>query len=117
MNNPSFSHHDPVIPARQDIPEALDRKQPVVLKWLGMFSGLEWLILCASAVQILCGILLVTVSLLGLIRPVFLSGLCSFGGSVAILLGSFLLYSQLQRYRNPEQIVNEAVNRVLRDMN
>jgi hypothetical protein len=80
-------------------------------------SGYHYLVIGLALVSISAGLLLVTVSIAGIIKPIFLSGLGSMIGSVAIMLGSFVLYEEITRSKDKGKLLYEALNRVIKDHN
>jgi hypothetical protein len=70
-----------------------------------------------ALVSITAGFLLVTVSIAGLITPLFLSGLGSMIGSAAIMLGGFVLYEEVTSSKDKGKLINAALNRVIKDQN
>lgn len=100
----------------QDIDETrivvAERKRTYLLK-----GGYHYLILSLAMVSISAGFLLVTVSIAGIIKPLFLSGLGSMVGSVATILGGFVLYEEITTTKDRGKLFNEALNRVIKDQN
>jgi len=80
-------------------------------------SGHQYLIIGSAIVSVLSGLLLTVVSLVGMIQPLFISGMCSMLGCASIMLGSFVLYDQYRNRTETGRIVHDAINRVLKDSN
>jgi hypothetical protein len=80
-------------------------------------GGYHYLIIGLASVSIIAGLLLVTVSIAGIIKPMFLSGLGSMIGSAAIMLGGFVLYEELTSSKDKGKLLHEALNRVIKDHN
>ena len=80
-------------------------------------GGYHYLILGLALVSISAGLLLVTVSIAGIIKPLFLSGLGSMIGSAAIMLGGFVLYEEIVSSKDRGKLLHDALNRVIKDHN
>jgi hypothetical protein len=80
-------------------------------------SGYHYLVISLAAMSICAGLLLVTISIAGIIKPLFLSGLGSMIGSVAIMLGGFVLYEEVTSTKDKGKLLHEALNRVIKDHN
>ncbi len=80
-------------------------------------GGYHYLIIGLACVSIIAGLLLVTVSIAGIIKPMFLSGLGSMIGSAAIMLGGFVLYEEITSSKDKGKLLHEALNRVIKDHN
>ena len=80
-------------------------------------SGYHYLVMGLATVSVATGVLLVSVSIAGIIEPLFLSGLGSMLGSAAIMLGSFVLYEEVSSNKNRGKLLHDALNRVLKDHN
>jgi len=80
-------------------------------------NGHQYLIFGSAIVSVLAGLLLTVISLLGMIQPLFVSGMCSMLGCASIMLGSFVLYDQYRNRMDTGRIVHDAINRVLKDCN
>lgn len=80
-------------------------------------GGYHYLIMGLALVSICAGMFLVTLSIAGIIRPLFLSGLGSMIGSVAIMLGGFVLYEEVTRNKDRGRLLHEALNRIIKDHN
>lgn len=80
-------------------------------------GGYHYLIMGLASVSICAGLFLVTLSITGIIRPLFLSGLGSMFGSVAIMLGGFVLYEEFTSSKDRGRLLHDALNRVIKDHN
>ncbi len=80
-------------------------------------GGYHYLILGLALVSICAGLFLVTLSIAGVIRPLFLSGLGSMFGSVAIMLGGFVLYEEVTGSKDRGRLLHDALNRIIKDHN
>lgn len=80
-------------------------------------SGYHYLIISLALVSICAGLLLVTVSIAGIIKPIFLSGLGSMIGSAAMMIGSFVLYEEITSSKDNGKLLHEALKRVIKEHN
>jgi len=80
-------------------------------------SGYHYLVIGLALVAICAGLLLVTVSIAGIIKPLFLSGMGSMIGSAAIMLGGFVLYEEVTSSKDKGRLLYDALNRVIKDHN
>jgi hypothetical protein len=80
-------------------------------------SGYHYLVMSLALVSICAGLLLVTVSIAGIVKPLFLSGLGSMIGSAAIMLGGFVLYEEVTSTKERGKLLHDALNRIIKDHN
>jgi hypothetical protein len=88
------------------------RKRTYTLK-----GGYHYLVMSLALVSICAGLLLVTVSIAGIVKPLFLSGLGSMIGSAAIMLGGFVLYEEVTSTKERGKLLHDALNRIINDHN
>lgn len=80
-------------------------------------GGYHYLIMGLALVSICTGFFLVILSISGIIRPLFFSGLGSMIGSVAIMLGGFVLYEEVAGSKGRGRLLHDALNRIIKDHN
>jgi hypothetical protein len=80
-------------------------------------SGYHYLVISLALVSISAGLFMVAVSIAGIIKPLFLSGIGSMIGSVAIMLGGFVLYEEVTSSKDRGRLLHDALNRVIKDHN
>lgn len=73
--------------------------------------------LIASLCQILLGLAVVTVSILGLIEPQWVSTLMIMLASVSAIIGSYLLYITVTRKHDPNALLRNAMRRIMEHKN
>ena len=71
----------------------------------------------AATLQILTGLTLIIISILGMITPAWFSAVLSIVGSVSCMTGLFLLYSTAAKKGSFEGLVNQAIRRVISSQN
>lgn len=80
-------------------------------------KGYPALVMALASTALIGGILLTTLSIMGFIKPLVLSGFSSMLGSVLIMLGGFVLFEEIRSQNDRGKIVQEALNRILKDRN
>lgn len=88
-------------------------------RWfLSLLSNSKTLIpLISGFVQVLTGLSIVSVTILGFIQPLWLSAIFSLLGSITTMLGVFLIYHTFTSQETFESLINKAVKRVIRSQN
>lgn len=71
------------------------------------------LYLIAGAAQVILGLTVVLVSVLGLVSPLWFSTLLTMFASVATMLGAWQLYSTLSGRRGADSLIREAIRRIM----
>ena len=69
--------------------------------------------LIAGSCQVLLGLAVIAVSVLGLIQPRWLSTMLIMGGSVTTMIGFYLLYITVSKSRNDNSLLRTAMKRVM----
>ncbi len=71
----------------------------------------------SGVLQILIGLSLVTVTILGLITPVWLSAILSLAGSISSVAGIILIYHAISTRGAFESLINQSIKRVISAQN
>lgn len=71
----------------------------------------------SGIMQILVGFMLVGVSILGLVTPLWLSAVLSLAGSVSCMAGIFLVYHVVSTRGTFENLINQSIRRVISAQN
>lgn len=71
----------------------------------------------SSIIQIVTGLVLVSITILGIIQPLWLSAVLSLLGSMTAMLGVFLIYHTFSSRDSFESIINRAIRRAIRNQN
>lgn len=83
-----------------------------------VFGSVDTLIpVGAATLQILTGLTLISLSILGLITPSWFSVILSIGGSVSCMAGVFLIYHTSAKKGTFESLINQAIRRVIDSQN
>jgi high-affinity Fe2+/Pb2+ permease len=99
---------------QKELEQHLTHKRPSLIS---RTKGYPALIMGLSISALLGGIILTSLSILGLIKPLLLSGFSSMLGSVLIMLGGFVLFEELRSHKDHGKVLHEALNRILKDRN
>ena len=70
-----------------------------------------------GALLIFSGLTLVSITILGLITPLFISAFLSLLGSISTMVGLFLIYQTITSSGSFENLIHEAIQRVLNSQN
>lgn len=85
--------------------------------FLKRYTGYQYLLMVSSAIQIVTGLICVSLSVLGLITPLWLATIMSMMGSVLTMLGAYILYDTYKNAINIENLRNAAINRIIKECN
>lgn len=69
--------------------------------------------MAAGALQVLLGLTVVLISVLGLVSPPWFSTLLTMFASVVTMVGCFFLYSLLARKGDADSLIREAIRRIM----
>ncbi len=75
------------------------------------------LIFIATVLEIVLGVGVVFASIAGFLEPLWFSNFMCLIGSLASVVGVFLLYNVIQKERNAEQLIRDATRRIMNDQN
>ena len=73
--------------------------------------------LLSGAVMVLCGLTIVSITMLGLINSLWISGLISLLGCISCMLGGFLIYHTVTSQGSFDGLINQAIRRVINSQN
>ncbi len=83
---------------------------------LSIFNGNTAIVL-AGIIQIIAGLSIVGVTILGLLHPLWLSAILSLVGSVSSMFGVYLIFHAIATNGNFDTLINRSIKRVIRDQN
>jgi len=81
-----------------------------------IYSG-NMLQLTAACLLVALGAIVVSVTLLGLLQPLWLSTVLSMIGSVSVMVGIYIFYSLFSDMSTFDTLINKAIQRVIRNQN
>ena len=73
--------------------------------------------LLAGVLLIITGLVLVSITILGFITPLWISAILSLLGSISSMVGVFLIYHTVTSHRSLDSLINKAIQRVVDDQN
>lgn len=94
-----------------------ERTRSTVRRLFKSLLALNALYLAGSVVQIISGLLMVTIAMLFLVQPIWLAAIVSFLGCLATMLGVFQLYDLTKNADAAEKISRDAIERALKSQN
>jgi len=74
-------------------------------------------IIAAGIIQIIAGLSIVGVTILGLLNPLWLSAVLSLVGSISSMFGVYLIFHAFTSSGNLDTLINKSIKRVIRDQN
>lgn len=98
--------------------EAGSSKKSPLHRFQYLLSNIHTLIpLLSGILLIVSGLTLVSISILGFITPLWISGMLSLLGSVSSMIGVFLIYQTVSSKGSFDTLINKAIRRVVNDQN
>jgi len=85
-------------------------------KILSLLNG-NFALLLAGILQIIAGLSIVTVTILGLLNPLWMSAILSFVGSISSMFGVYLIFHAITTNGSFDTLINRSIKRVIRDQN
>lgn len=73
--------------------------------------------LFAAVCQVLLGMTVITVSILGFIQPLWMSTFLSMIASIVTMVGVYIIYAMLSRKLDPDLLLRNAMRRVMEAKN
>lgn len=80
-------------------------------------SGKTAIPLLAGAVQVKIGLLIVSITILGMVQPLWVSTLLSFLGSLSCMMGGFMIYNTVTCFESHKSLISRAIHRVINSQN
>lgn len=85
-------------------------------KFLSLLNG-NFALVLAGTLQIIAGLSIVAVTILGLLSPLWLSAILSFVGSISSMFGVYLIFHAIASNGSFDTLINKSIKRVIRDQN
>lgn len=73
--------------------------------------------LLAGVLLIITGLVVVSITILGFITPLWISAMLSLLGSISSMVGVFLIYQTVSSQGSFDSLINKAIRRVVDDQN
>ena len=80
-------------------------------------SGKTAIPLLAGAVQVKIGLLIVSITILGMVQPLWVSTLLSLLGSISCMMGGFMIYNTVIGFESHKSLISRAIHRVINSQN
>jgi hypothetical protein len=98
-----------------NIKDSVDNSR--VSTFIGYAHSFYTFYLIAGFCQVFLGISVVTISILGLIRPLWLSTFLSMGASITTMIGLYLVYITVSKSYDRNSLLRSAMKRVMESKN
>ena len=85
--------------------------------WSLLSNGHTLIPLASGVLQIIIGLTLVSITILGLITPLWISAVLSLLGSMSCMMGAFLMYHVISSQGTFETLINKAIRRAIKSQN
>ena len=92
-------------------------RQPVLYRLFTRVKAGNILHIFAATCQVVSGLVLVYLSILGVVQKLWLATVLSGLGSVVTMLGGYLLYDVLRNHYTIDHLVRNAINRAINSQN
>lgn len=115
MNNPNHKDEWFAPSESSNIKDSLHKSR--VSHFVNQTHSIQVFYLIASVCQIFLGLTVVTVCVLGLLEPVWLSTGLIMIASITTMIGLYLLYITVARRKNKHSLLHNAMRRVMESQN
>lgn len=87
-------------------------------KMIVLLSNIRLLIpFLSGMLQVVAGLVLISITIMGIIQPLWLSAMFSILGSITSMMGVLLLYYSFAAEHSLETLINQAIKRVINSQN
>ncbi|HET6527842.1 MAG TPA: hypothetical protein VFG39_03745 [Balneolaceae bacterium] len=107
-------HNDPFIPYSSNIADSEHNSFSVFFEQIHTINAL---CLIAGLSQILLGMSVITISILGLIQEPWLANTLTMLASISTIIGCYLVYITVSKRRDPQALLRGAMKRVIESKN
>lgn len=98
--------------------EAEKSERSAVMRFLLMISGRNlFLPLLSGVLLLMSGLILVSITILGFITPLWISAFLTLFGSISSMVGVFLIYQTVSSRNTFETLVTKAIRRAVKSQN
>lgn len=94
-----------------------NRKSKSSLHGLNRFWNSNTLQVIAGSVQIVAGMSIVGITILGLLTPLWIAAILSLLGSVSSMFGVYMIFQAVSSTGKFDTLINQSIKRVIRDQN
>lgn len=71
----------------------------------------------SGVLQVFAGLVLISITIMGIVQPLWLSAMFSILGSITSMMGILLLYYSFASEHNLETLINQAIKRIINSQN
>lgn len=93
------------------------RKSKSSLQKLNSWWNSNTLQIIAGSIQIVAGMSIVGITILGLLQPLWIAALLSMLGSVSSMFGVYMIFQAVSSSNKFDSLINQSIKRVIRDQN
>lgn len=93
------------------------KKGPLNRFWFLLSSIHTFIPLLSGVLLILSGLILVSITILGFITPLWISAMLTLLGSISSMVGGFLIYQVISTRNSFDSLINKAIRRVVDSQN
>ncbi len=97
--------------------EVSSRKPKSSLNKFNSFWNTNTLQIIAGSVQIMAGMSIVGITILGLLQPLWIAAILSMLGSVSSMFGVYMIFQAVSDSGTFDTLINQSIKRVIRDQN
>src|SRR6056297_1701615 len=97
--------------------EVSSRKPKSSLNKFNSFWNTNTLQIIAGSVQIMAGMSIVGITILGLLQPLWIAAILSMLGSVSSMFGVYMIFQSVSSTGKFDTLINQSIKRVIRDQN
>lgn len=115
MDDHEHQHENYIPPGASENTKNLTRNEKIS-NLIDHAHSVNFLQLVAGFSQIFLGVAVVTVSILGLIQPFWLSTLLSIVASATTMIGIYFCYSAISTF-DTDRLIRDAMRRIVEDQN
>lgn len=94
-----------------------NRKSKSSLQKVNSWWNSNTLQVIAGSVQVIAGMSIVGITILGLLQPLLIAALLSMLGSVSSMLGVYMIFQAVSSSNKFDTLINRSIKRVIRDQN
>jgi len=94
-----------------------NQKSDSSLQKLNFWWNNNTLQIIAGSVQIVAGMSIVGITILGLLQPLWIAALLSMLGSVSSMFGVYMIFQAVSSSNKFDSLINQSIKRVIRNQN
>src|SRR6056297_241183 len=95
----------------------VNKKPDTSLHKLNFYWNSDTLQIIAGSIQIIAGMSIVGITILGLLQPLWIAAILSMLGSVSSMFGVYMIFQSVSSTGKFDTLINQSIKRVIRDQN